>query len=191
MRVPITFIFCFYCHFLSFVLLFRWFWLCLSVSLSFFPLNFHYKCWIGLVTDFFFAFGPIHIYIESWKERNQDWQTLFCNHLLFCNHFEDLQNVFIEVKLIINNAPLTYIYSNTIDTYLTPNHLLFGRPLLCYSDTASTVVGNLTILPSTTDKIKRISNHFWHRWRHEYVVNLRETQRASKLNMNSQKIILC
>ena len=110
------------------------------------------------------------------------------NHLFFSSHFEELQTVFIEVKLIINNAPLTYVYPNTIKTYLTPNHLLFGRQLLCYSNTASTVVRNLTVLSSTTDKINRISNHFWHRWRHEYVVNLRETQRASKLNINSKKL---
>ena len=33
-----------------------------------------------------------------------------------------------------------------------------------------------------------MSNHFLDRWRHEYVVNLRETQRTSKLNINSLKI---
>ena len=49
----------------------------------------------------------------------------FCNHLFFYDHFEELQAVFIEVKLIINNASLIYVYSNTIKTYLTPNHLLF------------------------------------------------------------------
>ena len=65
---------------------------------------------------------------------------------------------------------------------------MLGRQLLCYSNTTSTVVRNLTVLSSTTDKINRISNHFWHRWRHEYVVNLRETQQASKLNINSQKL---
>ena len=106
---------------------------------------------------------------------------LFCNHLLFCDHFEALKFVLTEVKLIIDNAPLTYVYPNTIKTYLTPNHLLFGRHLLCYSNTTSTVVRNVTVFSSTTDKINRFSNHFWHRWRHEYVVNLCETQRASKL----------
>ena len=55
---------------------------------------------------------------------------VFCNHLLFCNHFEELQTVLSEVELIINNAPLTYDYPNTIGTCLTPNHLLFGRQLL-------------------------------------------------------------
>ena len=106
----------------------------------------------------------------------------------FCNHFEELQTALFEVELIINNAPLTYVYPNTIETCLTPNHLLFGRQLLYSSNTTSTVVRNLTVLSSTTDKINRISNHFWDRWRHEYVVNLRETQRISKLNINSLKV---
>ena len=44
------------------------------------------------------------------------------------------------------------------------------------------------VLSSTTDKINRISNHFLDRWRHECAVNLRETQRTSKLNINSLKV---
>ena len=104
----------------------------------------------------------------------------------FWNHFEELQTVLIEVKLIINNAPLTYVYPNTIKTCLTIDHLLFDRQFYS-SNTTSTVVRNLTVLSSTTDKINKISKHFWHRWRHEYVVNLCETQQTSKLNINSQK----
>ena len=71
-------------------------------------------------------------------------------------------------RQIINNATLTYVYPNTIETCLTPNHLLFGRQLLCSSNTTSTVVRNLTVFSSTTDKINRISNHFLDRWRHEF-----------------------
>ena len=118
-----------------------------------------------------------------------DLECFFATTCFFCDHFEELQTVLIKVKLIINNAPLTY--PNTIKTCLTPNHLLFDRQLLYYSNTTSTVVRNLTVLSSTTDKINRISNHFWHRWRHEYVVNLCETQQASKLNINSQEVMLC
>ena len=124
--------------------------------------------------------------------------TLFCNHLFFlfvffffwffCDLFEELQTVLIKVKLIINNAS---ILSNTIKTYLTLNYLLFSRELLCCSNTTSTAVRNLTIFSNTTGKINRISNHFWHRWRHKYVVNLCETKRASKLNIDSQKIMSC
>ena len=102
-------------------------------------------------------------------------QIFFETACFFCDHFEELQTVLIKVKLIINNAPLTYVYPNTIKTYLKPSHLLFCRQLLCYSNTTSTT-------------INCISNHFWYRWRHAYVVNLCETQQAPKLNKNFQKL---
>ena len=103
-------------------------------------------------------------------------------------HFEELQTVSFEVELIINNKPLTYVYPNTIKTCFTPNHLLFSRQSLYSFNATSTVVKNLTVLSSTTAKINRICNHFLDRWRHGYVVHLRETQWTSKLNLNSLKI---
>ena len=48
-----------------------------------------------------------------------------------------------EVELIINNAPLIYVYPYTIKTCLTLNYLLFGRQLLSSSNT-TTVAANLT-----------------------------------------------
>ena len=92
-----------------------------------------------------------------------------------------------EVELIIINAPLTYVYPNTIETCLTPNYLLFGKQLLLSSNTASTVVANMTVFSSTTDMINRNSNHFWDRRRLEHLVNLREIQRISKLNIKIGK----
>ena len=100
----------------------------------------------------------------------------FLQSVVFCNHFAELEIVLFELKLIINNAPLKYVYPNTKETCLSPNHLLFGGQLLYSSNTASTVAPNLTTLSSTTDEINYISNHFWDSWRHEYVVNLRQTQ---------------
>ena len=47
----------------------------------------------------------------------------------FRDRFAELQTVFIEIKLIVYDALLTYLYPNSIKTYLTPNHLLFGRQL--------------------------------------------------------------
>ena len=54
--------------------------------------------------------------------------------LIFCNHFEELQNVLFEVELTINNAPLTYVYPNAIETYLTPNHLADSYYILLTQD---------------------------------------------------------
>ena len=101
--------------------------------------------------------------------------------VFFCNHFEELQTALFEVEPIINNKPLTYVYQ------ILSKHVL--HPVICYFQTIITV-RNLTVLSSTTDKINRIGNHFLNRWRHGYVVSLRETQRTSKLNTNSLKLML-
>ena len=45
------------------------------------------------------------------------------------NHFEELQTMLFEFELIINSAPLIYVYSNTLEICLTSNYLLFGRQL--------------------------------------------------------------
>ena len=52
----------------------------------------------------------------------------------FCKHFKELLTVLFEVELIIDSAPLTYVYPNTIETCLTSNHLLFGWQLLYSSN---------------------------------------------------------
>ena len=53
---------------------------------------------------------------------------IICHHLFFFwNHFEGLQTVLIEVELVMSNAPLTHVSQNAIKTFLTSNHLSFGR----------------------------------------------------------------
>ena len=122
--------------------------------------------------------------INSLSYRPEVDSETFPAPLLFCNHFEELQTVLFKVKLIANNTPLIYIYQNTIETCLIPNHLLFDRQLLYSSNTTSTLVRNLTFLSSTTDKINRISNNFWIGGN----MSLRGTQRTSKLNIDSLNI---
>ena len=95
-----------------------------------------------------------------------------------------LQSLYFNIHTL---KTLTYVYSNTIETCFIQNHLLFGRQLLYSSNVTSIVVRNLTVLSSTSDKINQISNHFLDRWRHGHVVNLRETQQTSKLDINSLK----
>ena len=50
----------------------------------------------------------------------------------FCNHFEELQTVLIEVKLIINNAPLTYVYQNTIKTFSTQSFVVWQTVIMLF-----------------------------------------------------------
>ena len=41
-------------------------------------------------------------------------RSRFSGSLVFCNRLEELQTVLFEAELIINNAPLTYVYPNTM-----------------------------------------------------------------------------
>lgn len=54
----------------------------------------------------------------------------FLQSLSFFRHFEEIQTALFEDELSISNAPLAYVYPNNLETWLTPNHLLFGRQLL-------------------------------------------------------------
>ena len=118
------------------------------------------------------------------EEEREAFAPLFCKHLFFCNHFEDLQTVLFEVVLIISNALLTYGYPNTIEICLTDNHFLFGRQLFYSSNITSTVVRNLTVLSSTTDEINRISNCFLDRWRHEFTSDTKNIKIKYRLHKN-------
>ena len=52
--------------------------------------------------------------------------SYYLQSLDFWNHFEELQTMLFTVEMIINNAPLTYVYLNTVETCLTPNYLFLA-----------------------------------------------------------------
>ena len=43
--------------------------------------------------------------------------------------YKDMQTELFEWEVILNNRPLTYIYPTNLTSYLTPNHLLYGRAI--------------------------------------------------------------
>ena len=93
---------------------------------------------------------------------------IFCNQLLlllgfFCNHLEELQTVLYEVEWITNNAPFNISLHKQYQNMFNTQSYFSGRLLLNSLNTTSTLVTNITILSSTTDKINRISNHFWYK----------------------------
>ena len=58
--------------------------------------------------------------------------SYFLQSLAFLNHFEEIQIVLFKSELIISNATLTYVYPNTLETYLTLNNLLFGTQFIIF-----------------------------------------------------------
>ena len=85
-------------------------------------------------------------------------------------NYEELQTILLEVENILNNRPLTYFYDDELESCLTPNHLLFGRRLERSNHDLTPL--NSSVIQSS--KLSHIINHFWERWRLEYLSTLRE-----------------
>ena len=95
--------------------------------------------------------------------------------------YEELMTVLSEVECILNSRPLTYLYPDDLEEPLTPSHLMSGRRLLSLPDVTPSRVDNpVSTRESVTKRaryLQRLMDHFWNRWRREYVPALRESHR--------------
>ena len=110
---------------------------------------------------------------------------------------ETLQTIITEVESVLNDRPITYVSSDVNDGEpLTPAHLLYGRRI--------TSLPNLQEIDIDTDRIdlceiqnrmKRqtlLLQHFWARWKAEYLTSLREYSIAngkSDINVKPRDIV--
>ena len=88
-------------------------------------------------------------------------------------NYEEMLTLLSEIERTINNRPLTYIYDELTEEPLTPNHLLYGRKLYRNSS------GNETEeIIDMAENVKTLLQHFWKRWKFEYLLELREHQKS-------------
>ena len=88
--------------------------------------------------------------------------------------YEELETVLVEIEQTINNRPISYIDNDTIETAITPNHLLHGRRL-------DMVNNDTNIEPDIGDYPTRrllyrqtLVAQFVDRWRRDYLLELRQ-----------------
>ena len=88
--------------------------------------------------------------------------------------FEELLTVITEIEAVMNSRPLTYI-SGDVAEVLTPGHLLIGKRIL-ESNISPMIEGDdcdQVRLTNRAKYLKTINEHYWTRWRNEYLVELR------------------
>jgi len=129
----------------------------------------YWKCLIGLTKNAFKkTVGHAHVTLSS------------------------LQTIIVEIESHLNNRPLTYVSSDLNDPEpLMPSHLLYGRIIDTVPHSPTTEDEILdedyqqsgSQLHNTLNKKAKaqalIIQHFWNRWRREYITSLRETHRAN------------
>lgn len=112
-------------------------------------------------------------------------------------HFshEELNTALAEIEAVLNSRPLSYVSSEDIDEPITPSHLIVGRRLLSLPDH----LDHMYVLDDdeyTLDSnhvtrlmkhLNNVLNHFWKRWRTEYLSNLREVHAHSAKRSKTTK----
>lgn len=84
--------------------------------------------------------------------------------------FEELATLFAQIEAILNSRPLTPLSSDPTDPApLTPGHFLIGRPLTSLPSLPVT-----TKHPNRYERIEQLRQHFWERWRQEFVAELQQ-----------------
>ena len=97
--------------------------------------------------------------------------------------FDELLTAVVEIEAVINSRPLSYISSTDYEEPLTPSHLVVGRRHLNLPDYLGHVCDpgdedievNASQLTKRVKHLATILNHFWRRWRSEYLNELRES----------------
>ena len=92
-----------------------------------------------------------------------------------CLTYEELETALIEAEAAVNSRPLTYVSSSPFDMEpLTPAHFLIGRRLTAWPGSEKGVVpSNKGELVKRWRHRQRLSEEFWRRWKHEYLMELR------------------
>ena len=80
-----------------------------------------------------------------------------------------------EIEVIVNNRPLIYVYDDVNQEVLTPNKLLFGRNLEPNAPNFDVQVE--TDLSKRKKYTETILDHWWNRWKTDYLTELREYQK--------------
>ena len=90
-----------------------------------------------------------------------------------CLFYDELLTLVTEV---LNSRPLTYVSSEDIEEPLTPSHLLGGYRILTLPDPP--IPDDQDYSPEGLTRrmshLSRILQHFWNRWKREYLLELRE-----------------
>ena len=110
--------------------------------------------------------------------------------------YDELLTAVTEVEAIINSRPLSYLSPDDLEEPLTPSHLLTGRRVLSLPDNLSYQgeIEDSDFQISANDLSRRVKhlsntlNQFWRHWRHEYLVELRESHRHNNSAPTGTKI---
>ena len=99
----------------------------------------------------------------------------------------------IEVEAVLNSRPISYVSSKDTKEPLTSSHILYGRSLLSrpsITDDEEDPEWQITRNDLTRRQahMGNLIEHFWKRWKHEYLLELRESHRLKSRGNSSRTV---
>ena len=93
-----------------------------------------------------------------------------------CLSHDELLTLVTEVEAVLNSRPLSYVSSEDVEEPLTPSHLLVGYRLLTLPDPPTPEDPDYSPegLTRRMNHLSRTLQHFWNRWKKEYLLELHE-----------------
>ncbi|CAB4040094.1 E3 ubiquitin- ligase DZIP3 [Paramuricea clavata] len=96
---------------------------------------------------------------------------------------EELYTVLTEIEATLNSRPLTYVSTEDLDEPITPSHLINGTRINSLPDAVKP--GEESRIEEITNNkvarrvsyLKTLKEHFWLRWKNEYLLELRNAHR--------------
>lgn len=106
--------------------------------------------------------------------------------------FEELATLFVQIEAVLNSRPLCPVSSDPNDlSALTPGHFLTLEPLTAVPDTDLSEIKLYKL--NRWQLIQSFQQHFWSRWKNEYLHTLTErakwTKRSKPLLVNALVLI--
>jgi len=104
--------------------------------------------------------------------------------------YDELITVLLEIEVIVNNRPLTFVSTDVMEPALTPNHMLFGRKLNVELNSTRANVENEIEPEERAKVVKEIIDTFWKRWSNEYlIITIRTHKNQSGDTITSGEIV--
>ena len=106
--------------------------------------------------------------------------------------YEELLTELIEVESILNSRPITYVSTEDCEEPVTPSHLMYGRRLLSLPIADNLEEKDKDWEQTVSDinrrqrHLQKLLDHYWRRWKNEYLLELRESHRQRN-SMQSNK----
>ena len=83
-----------------------------------------------------------------------------------------MSTVVTEIEGVLNTRPLCYIYDDSINTIITPSHLIYRRNLLTKIPSENDL--NSNSYGKRFKDIQTLIKRFWKSWTSDYLTELRE-----------------